>query len=55
MGRCITKKAIKLLYEVDEKLDHERVIEIISKWKPYQITACIMLWKWIDEGAVKFS
>ncbi len=54
-GDVSLKKAIKLLYEVDEKLDHERVIEIISKWKPYQSTACIVLWKWLDEGAVKYS
>ena len=44
-GDVSIKKAIKLLYEVDEKSEHERVSEIISKWKSYRSTACIVLWK----------
>ena len=54
-GDVSIKKAIRLLYEDVEVIEHERVIEITSKWTPYRSTACIVLWKWLDEGAVKFS
>ena len=54
-GDVSLKKAIRLLYEDVEVIEHERVIEITSKWTPYRSTACIVLWKWLDEGAVKFS
>ena len=36
-------------------MEHERIIEITSKWTPYKSTACIVLWKWLDDGAIKFS
>ena len=54
-GDISIKKAIRLLYEEDEEMENERIIEITSKWTPYRSTACIVLWKWLDEGAIKFS
>jgi DNA-3-methyladenine glycosylase II len=54
-GDISIKKAIRLLYEEDQELEHERIIEITSKWTPYRSTACVVLWKWLDEGAIKFS
>ena len=49
------KKAIRLLYDEDQDMENERIIEITSKWTPYRSTACIVLWEWLDEGAIKFS
>ena len=40
---------------IDKEINNERIIEITSKWIPYRSTACIVLWKWLDEGAIKFS
>jgi len=54
-GDISIKKSIKLLYEEDQEMGNERIIEITSKWIPYRSTACIVLWKWLDEGAIKFS
>ena len=54
-GDISIKKAIRLLYEEDQEMENERIIEITSKWIPYRSTACIVLWKWLDEGAIKFS
>ena len=54
-GDISIKKSIKLLYEKDKEINNERIIEIMSKWIPYRSTACIVLWKWLDEGAIKFS
>ena len=54
-GDISIKKAIRLLYEEDKEMENERIIEITSKWIPYRSTACIVLWKWLDEGAIKFS
>ena len=54
-GDISIKKSIKLLYEEDKEMNNERIIEITSKWIPYRSTACIVLWKWLDEGAIKFS
>ena len=54
-GDISIKKAIRLLYGEDQEMEHERIIEITSKWTPYRSTACIVLWKWLDEGAIKFS
>ena len=54
-GDISIKKSIKLLYEEDQEMENERIIEITSKWIPYRSTACIVLWKWLDEGAIKFS
>ena len=48
-------KAKRLLCNEDEEIEHERVMEITDKWKPYRSTACLVLWRWIDEGAVKYS
>ncbi len=36
------------------ELKVDRIIEITSKWEPFRSTACIVLWKWLDEGAIKF-
>ena len=49
------KKAIKLLYEEDQEIEHERIIEITSKRTPYRSTVCIVLWKWLDDRAIEFS
>ena len=54
-GVISIKKAIRLLYEEDQEMEHERIIEITSKWTPYRSTVCIVLWKWLDEVAIKFS
>ena len=54
-GDISIKKAIRLLYDEDQELEHERIIIIMSKWTPYRSTACVVLWKWLDEGAIKFS
>ena len=54
-GDISIKKSIKLLYEEDKEMKNERIIEITSKWIPYRSTASIVLWKWLDEGAIKFS
>ena len=53
-GDVSIKKAIKLLYE-EQNLNEERTEEIIEPWRPYRSTACMVLWRWIDEGAIKFS
>ena len=53
-GDVSIKKAIKLLYE-EQNLDEKRTEEIIEPWRPYRSTACLVLWRWIDEGAIKFS
>ena len=53
-GDVSIKKAIKLLYE-EQNLNEERTEEIIEPWRPYRSTACMILWRWIDEGAIKFS
>ena len=53
-GDVTIKKAIRLLYEV-ENIDDQKIKKIIHKWKPYRSTACLVLWRWVDEGAVKFS
>ena len=53
-GDISIKKSIKLLYEEDKEMKNERIIEITSKWTPYRSTACIVLWRWLDEGAIKF-
>ena len=44
-GDISITKAIRLLYEEDQEMVHERIIEITSKWTPYLSTACIVLWK----------
>ena len=54
-GDISIKKSIKLLYEEDQEMGEERIIEITSKWTPYRSAACIVLWKWLDDGAMKFS
>ena len=53
-GDVTIKKAIRLLYE-QENIDDQKIKKIIHKWKPYRSTACLVLWRWVDEGAVKFS
>ena len=53
-GDVTIKKAIRLLYEV-ENIDDQKIKKITYKWKPYRSAACLVLWKWVDEGAVKFS
>jgi DNA-3-methyladenine glycosylase II len=53
-GDVSIKKAIKRLYE-EQNLDEKRTEEIIEPWRPYRSTACLVLWRWIDEGAIKFS
>lgn len=53
-GDVTIKKAIRLLYE-EENIDDQKIKKITYKWKPYRSTACLVLWRWIDEGAVKFS
>ena len=53
-GDVSIKKAIKRLYE-EQNLDERRTEEIIEPWRPYRSTACLVLWRWIDEGAIKFS
>ena len=54
-GDISIKKSIKLLYEEDKAINNASIIGITSKWIPYRSTACIVLWKWLDEGAIKFS
>jgi DNA-3-methyladenine glycosylase II len=44
-GDISIKKAIILLYEEDQELEHERIIEITSKWAPYRSNASVVLWK----------
>mgnify|MGYP001168022374 FL=1 len=53
-GDVTIKKAIRLLYE-EENIDDQKINKITYKWKPYRSTACLVLWRWVDEGAVKFS
>lgn len=47
-GDVSIKKSIKLLYEKKE-IEDEEIIQITNPWKPYRSTACLILWKWIDE------
>jgi len=54
-GDISIQKAIRLLYERDQELEHERIIEITSKRKLYRSAACVVLWKLLDEGTIKFS
>ena len=53
-GDSSIKKSIELLYNEGQELKVDRIIEITSKWEPFRSTACIVLWKWLDEGAIKF-
>ena len=54
-GDISIKKSIQLLYQEDQEIGDQRIIDITSKWTPFRSTACIVLWKWLDEGAIKFS
>ena len=53
-GDVSLKKAIRLLYE-EEELSEPQIEAIIQPWRPYRSTACLVLWKWLDEGAIRFS
>ena len=53
-GDSSIKKSIELLYNEGQELKVDRIIEITSKWEPFRSTACIVLWNWLDEGAIKF-
>ena len=53
-GDVSLKKALRLLYE-EEDLSEPQMEAIIQPWRPYRSTACLVLWKWLDEGAIKFS
>ena len=53
-GDVSLKKAIRLLYE-EEELSEPKIEAVIQPWRPYRSTACLVLWKWLDEGAIRFS
>lgn len=53
-GDVSLKKALRLLYE-EEELSEPQIEAIIQPWRPYRSTACLVLWKWLDEGAIRFS
>ena len=53
-GDVSLKKAIRLLYE-EEELSEPQIEAIIQTWRPYRSTACLVLWQWLDEGAIRFS
>ena len=53
-GDVSLKKAIRLLYE-EEDLSEPQIEAIIQPWRPYRSTACLVLWKWLDKGAIRFS
>ena len=48
------KKAVRLLYR-KENLSEPQMETIIQPWQPYRSAACLVLWKWLDEGAIRFS
>ena len=47
-GDISIKKALKLLYEKEE-IENEEITHITTPWQPYRSTACLVLWKWLDE------
>ena len=53
-GDVSLKKAIRLLYQ-EEDLSEPQMETIIQPWQPYRSAACLVLWKWLDEGAIRFS
>ena len=53
-GDVSLKKAIRLLYG-KEDLGEPQIEAIIQPSRPYRSTACLVLWKWLDEGAIRFS
>ena len=53
-GDVSLKKAVRLLYE-EEDLSEPQMEAITRPWRPYRSTACLVLWKWLDEGAIRFS
>lgn len=54
-GDVSIQKAMKLLYTEGGNLGKDRIIKISDNWKPYKSSACLVLWKWLDEGASKYS
>ena len=53
-GDVRLKKAIRLLCR-KEDLSEPQMEDIIQPWQPYRSAACLVLWKWLDEGAMRFS
>ena len=53
-GDVSLKKAIRLLYE-EKDLSEPQMKAITQPWRPYRSTFCLVLWKWLDEGAIRFS
>ena len=53
-GDVSLKKAIRLLYR-KEDLSKPQMETIIQPWQSYRSAACLVLWKWLDEGATRFS
>ena len=46
IGDIALRRAISKVYEVDDS-DHEKMIRISKKWKPYRSVVCWYLWEYL--------
>ena len=50
LGDASIHKAIDHLYGDDFYLNKENLETLFKRWSPYNSVACMLLWRWIDQG-----
>lgn len=49
-GDSSLERAIKLLYGINAQDEDTQFNNLLDRWKPYRSLACMILWRWLDDG-----